>query len=97
MPTTITFTDPADWAAKDAAEKWCADRGISVGRLQANMPRGLLFGVHDIQKWRNLTLRQRRQLDGTMLAENFRRGPVTVRLSYDIDPAPVGADQREVA
>lgn len=69
----------------------------AVKWVQAHAPRGLLFGDHDIQKWRNLTLRQRGELDGTMLAESFRHGPVTVRLKCDIDPAVPGQEHREVA
>lgn len=96
MPTVITFTETGEWQALNAAAKWCADRGISVGRHQAHAPRGLLRGDFNIQKWRNLSLHNRGCLDGVMIGD-FRNGPVTVRLSYDIEPVPAEADQREVA
>ncbi|EKN01089.1 hypothetical protein MXAZACID_02249 [Acidocella sp. MX-AZ02] len=47
---------------------WCIYHGMSVGRLQRDEPRGILFGDFDIQKWRNLRPAERAALHGT-----FRR------------------------
>lgn len=41
---TIVFDRPGDFEACNAAEKWCRDRGISVGEMQGPAPRGLLVG-----------------------------------------------------
>lgn len=62
-----------------AAEKWCADNGYSVGRMQGPSPRGLLRGNYDIQKWRNLRSDERAALHGVMVG-SMRTGPVTVRI-----------------
>lgn len=75
-----TFTHRGDFAACHAAEQWCADHGISVGRMQGPEPRGLLWGDFDIQKWRNLSAADRAELNGTMTG-NMREGPVVVAIS----------------
>lgn len=74
-----------DFSAVYAAEKWCADHGISVGRMQAHNPRGLLVGNFDIQKWRNLSKRQIAGLDGQMKGGRF--GPAIIYLK----PQTIGA------
>lgn len=85
MPDKIAFTEAGDFAACRAAERWCRERGISVGRMQGPAPRGLLFGDHyDIQKWRNLRPDERAALDGVMTG-SMRAGPVYVELYR---PAP---------
>jgi len=76
---TVMFEGVADFEAMHKAEEWCRLRGISVGRNQRGAPRGLLFGEYDIQKWRNLGLRERLALDGDM-AGDMRHGPVTVTI-----------------
>ena len=73
------FTGSADWEAVKRAEKWCEENGISVGRMQRDDPRGLLYGSHDIQKWRNLSANHRATLDGTMTGD-MRNGPVVVEI-----------------
>lgn len=81
--TVVTFTQEEGddtFAAMYAAEKWCANHGISVGRsCGQGYPRGLLYGDYDIAKWRNLTGEHRASLDGRMTG-NMRGGPVTVDL-----------------
>jgi hypothetical protein len=47
-----------------AAEKWCGENGYSVGRKQADAPRGVKKGNWDIQKWRNLSDENIAFLDG---------------------------------
>ena len=74
---TIAFTNTGDFEACHKAEAWCAERGISVGRMQRGAPRGLMRGDCDIQKWRNLRGFERGQLDGVMTG-NMRSGPVLV-------------------
>jgi hypothetical protein len=75
----IVFDVAGDFNAMRAAEHWCAEHGISVGRQQRGSPRGLLRGSWDIQKWRNLNAQERRDLDGTMTGD-MKSGPVTIRM-----------------
>jgi hypothetical protein len=75
----IVFMEAGEFEACRAAEKWCRDRGYSVGRMQGPAPRGLLAGNYDIQKWRNLRADERAALHGVMVGA-MRTGPVTVRI-----------------
>lgn len=79
MSRTISFDQHGDFAATRAAEAWCKENGYSVGRMQAREPRGILKGNYDIAKWRNLTLKERQQLDGTMRSDG-RNGPVYITI-----------------
>jgi len=73
------FNEAGDFNAVNAAEKWCAENGISVGRMQRGDPRGLMYGDFDIQKWRNLDAKDRAALHGQMTGD-MRNGPVVVRI-----------------
>lgn len=87
MPTTalrLTFSDPGDFVAESRAVAQLEDWGFSVGHLQAHAPRGILFGLYDIQKWRNLNVAERQALHGVMTGD-MRRGPVVVEI---FDSAP---------
>lgn len=76
----IEFNQKGTWQAKEAAEAWCQEHGISVGQSSADGPSGLLFGDYGwIAKWRNLTHQERTDLHGTM-SGNFREGPVVIYL-----------------
>jgi hypothetical protein len=75
----IIFDQPGDFVACRAAERWCAENGYSVGRMERGAPRGLLRGDYDIQKWRNLRKAERDALAGTMSGD-MRNGPVVVTL-----------------
>lgn len=74
------FEGDSDFAAWDAAVAWLKARGFSVGLMQAHSPTGAMFGVYDIQKWRNLRLIERRALHAVVIADNCRFGPVKIRL-----------------
>lgn len=82
--SVIIFSETGDFAACRAAEQWCAVRGLSVGRMQAGSPRGLLRGNYDIQKWRNLDRDDRRALHGLMTG-SMRTGPITVRVFASVE------------
>lgn len=73
------FTDTGDFKANAEAEKWCEERGLSVGDMQGPAPRGILLGKVAIQKWRNLSEEDKDALDGEMTG-NMREGPVVVTL-----------------
>lgn len=81
-----TFADAGDFRAMCAAEAWCDSRGISVGPCQRGAARGLMYGDHDIAKWRNLDQNDRDALDGVMTGD-MRQGPVRIRI---IDLMPAG-------
>lgn len=82
MPTPairLTFSDLGDFTAAHRAVAMLEDCGFSVGHLQAHAPRGILFGLYDIQKWRNLNSAERQALHGVM-SGNMRTGPVVVEI-----------------
>lgn len=80
----IVFDQKGTFEAKYAAEQWCRDNGVSFGSSCVDGSIGLLRGDYIIAKWRNLSAKERKQLDGTM-SGNFRNGPVTIRLR-DLPP-----------
>jgi hypothetical protein len=92
---TIVFDQTEDFEACRAAEKWCGERGISVGEMQGPAPRGLLVGDFWIAKWRNLNDAEKRALNGRMTGD-MRHGPVTITFDGDAHGNPVGK-QRERA
>lgn len=75
----MTFADVGDFQAMYAAEDWCKRHGYSVASAQRGSPRGLMRGDWLIAKWRNLTTKERGQLDGTMTGD-MRNGPVTIKV-----------------
>lgn len=75
----LTFSDTGDFVAESRAVALLEDCGFSVGRKQAHAPRGILFGLYDIQKWRNLSVSDREALHGVMTAGG-RGGPVVVEI-----------------
>ena len=78
---TKTFTEISphdDFAAVNAAEKWLRENGYSVGVMQAHSPRGIIKGDVIIAKWRNLSSKDRAELDGEMIGG--RGGPVTIKI-----------------
>jgi hypothetical protein len=100
----LEFRGDGDFEAVRAAEEWCAKLGISVGFMQGDAPRGLLWGDAAIAKWRNLTAAEQASCDGQMTTPGSspRHGPVTVeiadpRLPAEMDPAaPRNVERREV-
>ena len=82
--TEMTFDQTADFAAVNAARNWLQEQGYSYGSMCMDMPIGILKGSWVIAKWRNLTAKERKQLDGQLVSRDFRNGPVVVRLK---DPA----------
>lgn len=75
----ITFTQEGEFQAYYAACAWCEENGYSHGSMQARAPIGLLKGDWIIAKWRNLSPKERQQLDGTITCiETFREAPIHV-------------------
>ena len=73
------FAQGEDFAASNAAEAWCKARGVSVGEMQRDAPRALMYGDFDIGKWRDISRAELKTLDGTMEGD-MRNGPVIVQL-----------------
>ncbi len=94
VESSCSFTQIGEFAAVRAAEAWCEVRGISVGSMERDSPRGLLYGDYAIAKWRNLTAGERFELDGTMVGD-MRRGPVKVELWHvpHLTPTPGATGQ----
>ncbi len=78
--TEIEFNQTGDFSAVNAARKWLQDHGYSYGSMCMDMPIGILKGSWCIAKWRNLTPKERNQLDGKLISLDFRNGPVIIQL-----------------
>lgn len=76
----VSFEQKGVFAASNAAEAWCAERGISVGIMERGQPRGLVYGDFEVAKWHNLNRAERAALDGRMIGE-MRHGPVVVEVA----------------
>jgi hypothetical protein len=77
MINPIVFHDDEEFGASRKAVSFLESRGFSIGRNQAHSPRGILFGAHDIQKWRNRRPRDREALHGELTGD-MRNGPATI-------------------
>lgn len=75
----IVFEQKGTFGALYAAEAWCRDKGISYGSPCGPDPIGLMHGVFWIAKWRNLTPKEKRTLDGVITGD-IRNGPITIKL-----------------
>ena len=73
------FEGKEDWEATRKAEEWLKEEGYSFGTMQAGAPRAIKKGDYFINKWRNLSSEEKRDIDGTMEG-NERYGPVTVKI-----------------
>jgi len=71
------------------AERFLESAGFSIGRLQRDAPRGLMFGAWDIQKWRNLNDTRRAALHGTAAVTTtgaWATSPVSVFIRSSAPP-----------
>jgi len=78
----IVFDETAPFAASRAAEQWCEERGLSVGAMERNAPRGIDSECYLIGKWSHLNDSERRHLIGRMTGDH-RHGPVTIEIEGD--------------
>ena len=67
-----------DFEAYNEAEAFCMGRGFSVGSMQRGDPVGIVSGDCYISKWRNMTSADKKRLDGAIIGDSKRDGPVTV-------------------
>ncbi len=84
-----TFDQKGTFVAWHAACKWLRENGYSYGATCVASPVGVLKGDYCIAKWRNLTPKERSQLDGTVIGD-FREGPLTLRLKSA--PISIGSE-----
>lgn len=85
MSSVFTKDFPAGetFEAIHAAEQWCREQGLSVGRMCGHSPIGLMRGDFDIQKWHNLSGEDIRGLDGQIEPiGDFRNGGARVKLRF---------------
>lgn len=84
-PFTKTFTGAKTFRAYHDAVAWLRERGYSTGSMCSPRPTAIMKGDFQIAKWKNLTAKERREVDGTIEGEaasrgTFREGPVIVML-----------------
>lgn len=75
----IEFDQKGRFEALYAAEQWCRENGISYGSGCAGCPTGLMRGDYVVAKWRNLTAKERAELDGVMTGDR-RNGPLMIEM-----------------
>ena len=92
--TEIEFNQTGDFSAVNAARKWLQEQGYSYGSMCMDMPIGILKGSWCIAKWRNLTMKERKQLDGQMVSSDFRDGPVVIQLKDAATDEEIKAGKR---
>ena len=79
-----------DFSDFDAAMEHLESCGFSVGSMQRDDPIGIMFGDFCIAKWRNLSLKDRGELHGTITGDK-RNGPVVVTLWATAPQAAIDA------
>lgn len=58
--------DGRTFGAMNAAEDWILRKNWSIGPQQRDAPRGIYCGEAYIAKWRNISARDKKELDGEM-------------------------------
>lgn len=76
----MRFDGEGDFHALESAREWCRKNGVSYGPLQCGDPVGLMVGDYDISKWRNLSAKDRAELDGVLTGDE-RNGPVYIQMT----------------
>jgi hypothetical protein len=74
-----TFKVSGTFESYYAACKWLSENGYSYGSMQGDAPIGIMKGEWNISKWRNMTSKEQKSLDGVMTGE-FREGEVVVSI-----------------
>lgn len=90
----IIFNRQGDFAALTDAENFLKARGFSHGPLQGSAPIGVMLGIdHHVPKWRYLGDMQE-WLHGIIDSDNYRAGPVILRIREDAPEAVIEAFRR---
>lgn len=67
------------FSAWDEATTFLRTRGFSVGRSSDDKPAGVMFGIHDIPAWRDMTRQEQAALHGTITGCR-RYGPLRIAI-----------------
>lgn len=81
MNNAITFQSDETFSAYRQAQQYLTDNGYSYGPSCVMYPTAILKGDYNIAKWKNLTAKERKQVDG-IITGDMRHGPVTITF-YD--------------
>jgi hypothetical protein len=73
----LTFFKEGAFGSYYEATGWCIENGYSYGSMCGPLPIALLKGDYNIAKWKNLTSRERQEVDGIMTGD-FISGEVTI-------------------
>lgn len=79
----IEFSEQVPFSAYSAACAWLDERGFSYGSMSSPFPTAIKKGDIEIARWKNLTDRERADVDGVIEGE-FREGPVSIKLYIEI-------------
>lgn len=61
------------------AVTWLYCKGYDKGSLSLDMPIAIVYGKYELyQKWYNLTEKEKNNVDGVMLSDDFRNGVVKI-------------------
>ena len=72
----------ADFAFVRRVEDFVKARGFSIGPMQREDPRGIMPAEYDVQKWRNLSAQDRRELHGVMTFIGGPRQPRVIEIEW---------------
>jgi hypothetical protein len=75
------FKESGTFASYYKACEWLRNNGYSYGSMCSDEPIGILKGEYSIAKWKNLTDKERKALDGIMTSNDFREGEVNIKLT----------------
>jgi hypothetical protein len=76
----IDFDDSDTFGAYRKAEAYCNEFGYSTGSISSPLPTAIKKGDYHVAKWKNLTRKEIESIDGVILADSFREGPVKLLL-----------------
>lgn len=66
----------------NAAMQWCDENGYSYAPLCRDMPIGIMKGEWSIAKWKNLTEKEREEVDGRITTNtDWSAGPVFITMN----------------
>jgi hypothetical protein len=71
-----TYKQTSDFLAHARASADLRKANYSIGSMCWDEPIGFKKGFDYIAKWKNLTYQERAQVDGVLLSNDFRHGPV---------------------
>jgi len=74
----VSFKNEGTFEAYYAAQKWIREKGYHQGSTCVCSPVAITRGPYNLpQKWRNMTTKQRKSVDGVIEGE-IREGPVRI-------------------